>query len=150
MTTTPLSGVPSCLFLSRNATPQRVKSAWASTLRRSALHRVKLLTMADNWLQGEVWMVRVKSLMVQSFQDGEVGESHIPETEGTGVRGTATWENGSLLHCGGNAKLLVEKCSRHNRAHQPESVTTENANLMPGMDRPWVEPCAVAHKSRLG
>jgi hypothetical protein len=136
----PQGVISSCPFPSFLKTPQRVKSAWASTLRRSALHRVKFLAMAKLWLPSEVWMVGVKILTVQSFPDGEVGESHIPETEGTGVRRTATWESGLSLICGVNAKFWWRNAPGITALTSLSESQRKTLTYMPRMNWPWVEP----------
>jgi hypothetical protein len=141
--------ISSCLLPSVLKTPQRVKSAWASTLRRPSPPPRQLCV----WLQIEAWMVGVKILMVRSLGRRErcvplrnvLSRNVLPprDEDAVGDRGT------TCILTGVNASIEVEKCSRKSRLSLLSESQQDDTNLMPRMNWPWTDP-SVGHESCLG
>ena len=152
MTMTPTSEIHSCLFLSVLTTPQRAKSAWASTLRCPSPPPRQLWVMAC-WLQIEARMVGVKILMVRSLGRLEwcvplrivMSRNVLPPRDEDSVRDSGT----TCKLTGVNAFNEVEKCSRKSRLSFLSEPQQDDTNLMPRMNWPWTDPL-VGHESCLG
>jgi hypothetical protein len=149
MTITPTSEILLLSLPFSCATPQRVKSAWASTLRRSSPPPRQLWV----WLQIEARMVGVKILMVQSLGRRErcvplrnvLSRNVLPPRDEDTVR-----DRGATCKLTGvNAFHEVEKCSRKSRLSLLSESQQDDSNLMPRMNWPWTDP-SVGHESCLG